>query len=288
MDLNAYYEGSERQGDLVERLMVNLLSLLRAQYWVYQTAHWTVKGTGYYGDHLLFQRLYEGVQAEIDVLAEKMVGHFGIHAVEPSSSMDATQEWVDRWSPVEDQYMRALSAEQDMQETFKAAYDAITEAGGMTLGLDDWIMATANAHETHGYLLQQRRLPKQAAVESGPAAPSSEGAFFDNPEKRGVRELAETKALSNDPAVVEQSKEQKGTTPSRTRSEVQKAKGAPPTPTEIEKGPGGKDFSTLNRFVVETAEPVEGVPKGHGEVPKHDDALSKRAADALMDTYWRR
>lgn len=287
MDLNAYYD-SEQHGPMVERAMTTLLAILRAQYWNYQTSHWTSKGMPYYGDHLLFQRLYEQVQEEIDVLAEKMVGYFGAHAVEASASLEAMQEWVDRWTDEDDLFLRALKSEEDLQVTFKATYDMISDAGGMTLGLDDWIMATANSHESHQYLLQQRRTPKQAAVESGPAAPSAEDHFFDNPEKREVRELADTKAVTNDPEVAEQSKEQKGKPPAVVRKEVQKAKQAPPTPTDIKEQPGGKEFSTLNRFVVETQEPVKGVPESREELPKHDDKLSKQAESDLMRAYWRR
>lgn len=281
MDINAYYD-SEQHGSMVERAMCNLLALLRAQYWTYQTIHWTVKGTGYYGDHLLFQRFYEAVQEEVDVLAEKVVGYFGASAVEPSAAMEATQEWVDKWGQGEDLYLRAIKAEEDLQTTFQATYDTLTDAGAMTLGLDDWVAATANAHETNLYLLQQRRRPKLAAVESGPAAPSAEKHFFDNPEKREVRELADTEALTNDPEVADKSEVEEDATA------IPKAKRAPPTPTDIKKQPGGKEFSTLNRFVVDTQERVQGLPGSREQLPKHPDKTPKTAEREIMAAYWRR
>ena len=46
--------------DVVEKLQW-LLACLRAQYWMYQQSHWQVMGPEYYGNHLLFERLYESV-----------------------------------------------------------------------------------------------------------------------------------------------------------------------------------------------------------------------------------
>lgn len=101
------------------------------------------------------------------------------------------------------------------------------------------------------------------------AAPSAEHWFFDNPEKREVREFAETDALSNlPPTAAKAVKEFEA--PDRTVSEAkQEAKAAPPSPLKIETKPGGKQFSTLNRFVIETEQPKSGkVPQGRHDVPK--------------------
>jgi DNA-binding ferritin-like protein len=52
-------------------ILLQLLAILRALQWSHQTAHWKVRGEPFYGDHLLFQKLYEAVGEEIDTLAEK-------------------------------------------------------------------------------------------------------------------------------------------------------------------------------------------------------------------------
>jgi hypothetical protein len=110
------------------------------------------------------------------------------------------------------------------------------------------------------------RPPKVAAQSE---APSAEGEFFDNPERREVRELAETEAVSNDPEVVEDAAQELAIPESEA---VLQAEEAPPTPTEIQEEPGGKEFSTLNRFVVTTEEKTSAaVPSEHAEVPKHPD-----------------
>jgi len=108
----------------------------------------------------------------------------------------------------------------------------------------------------------------QAQVENG-VAPSAEPYFFHNPEMREVREFYRSNAPSNIPAVAVKSvKDSEGDrTVSEARREVKKA---PPTLEKIEHLPGGKAFSTLNRYLVQTEQPgVRGVPKGHEDVPKH-------------------
>ena len=50
---------------------------------------------------------------------------------------------------------RALVIEEVLQKGFKVAYDLLKDSGGMTLGLDDFIMSMASAHETNLYLLRQ-------------------------------------------------------------------------------------------------------------------------------------
>jgi hypothetical protein len=110
-----------------------------------------------------------------------------------------------------------------------------------------------------------------------PAAPSAESAFFDNPEKREVRELAQSGAITNIPEVAEEAAQELDVPESEAVSEAEQA---PPTPEEVAAEPGGGELSTLNRFVVETEHPTDaGVPDGHEDVPKHPDIkASLRAA----------
>jgi len=75
---------------------------------------------------------------------------------------------------------------------------------------------------------------------------SAEKYFFDNEDRRGVSDLA-------DPT-----------------------KAAPPTTDEILKRPGGEEFSTLNRYIVDTAQPnTKGTPESREELPNvHKEAGS--------------
>jgi DNA-binding ferritin-like protein len=141
-----------------KRLLTQLLSILRAAHWSHWTTHWQVKGVPQYGDHLLFERLYTGMTEEIDGLAEKCVAYFGPESVDALDSIDHSAKVIDLYygmagaNPV----ARALVIEQQIQNALALVYTRLKESDEMSLGLDDFIMATASAHETNIYLLRQR------------------------------------------------------------------------------------------------------------------------------------
>ena len=167
-DKQAYLNATPMQREVVRRLLCDVLGCLRAQYLSYQTSHWLVKGGTFYGNHLLFQRLYESVQGQIDQLAEKITGYLGSEAVSINYQMRHISDYTYSWSSIQCNHKRGLQSEADLQQALKRAYDGIKQAQAMSLGLDDWIMATANAHEENEYLLQQTLAPipgegKQAA-----------------------------------------------------------------------------------------------------------------------------
>jgi hypothetical protein len=132
-----------------------LLSGLRAAHFAHWTTHWQVKGQPFYGDHLLMERLYTGIVDDIDTLAEKIVGMYGSEAVEPVSQIDQMSIYIRGLVSLEkDPLHRAYLVEQGLQQLFTFIYNKLE--GQMSLGLDDYIMSTANAHETNVYLLKQR------------------------------------------------------------------------------------------------------------------------------------
>lgn len=137
-------------------LLQQLLGMLRALHWAHWTAHWQSKGTSAYGDHLLFERLYKGLEEEIDGLAEKLVSYFGVEAVAAVPSMEFAEDFLDLYEGVPDLYRKALSQEMHLQRALKKVYDSGKESGEMPLGLDDFLMSLANTHETHIFLLRQR------------------------------------------------------------------------------------------------------------------------------------
>lgn len=363
MRRSAYMAGNREQTDVVVKHLAHLLAHLRAMYLSYQTSHWQTKGPTYYGNHLLFQRLYESVQGEVDTLAEKIVGYVGPAGVNLDGQADLVSSIARSFAAIPDHHRRGLAAEDRLQRYLKLAYDSIKESGAMTLGLDDFLMATASAHETNVYLLQQvlderpaarvasksnqrqllqhvqdlvedieregfdrlkhrylgifqdlhdagaltpdiltrvnavnrtigrhgtgdasdtsivvsflrdlathiRNMSKVGAVSR--EVPTAEAFFFDNPERREVREFAHSKAHSNVPAIANTAGREEGLTRSELREDVARARIAPPTPADIEDRPGADEFSTLNRYLVETEQPTDpGVPSGHDEIPKH-------------------
>jgi len=139
---------------------------LRAQYWAYQNAHWEVQGPNFYGSHLLFQRIYEGedgIQNEVDVLAEKMVGTYGSKAVCATTLVSMTAKWILRWGKIDCLHKRMLLSEMDFQRCVEKTYDDLKAMNELSLGMDDWLMATASSHETNQYLLRQVLRSKESA-----------------------------------------------------------------------------------------------------------------------------
>ena len=105
-------------------------------------------------------------------------------------------------------------------------------------------------------------------------AQSAESAFFDNPTKRSVRNLAESKAITNKVDTAEKAV-QSGEMKKDDKLIESEAVIAPPPPEEIVKKPGGKQLSTLNQFIVKTEEPIKGVPKSFDEIPKSKPPTTK-------------
>jgi hypothetical protein len=98
------------------------------------------------------------------------------------------------------------------------------------------------------------------------AQEGAEGYFFDNPRKRETREFAQSGALSNDPATAMKAVRSLGVSPKLERRRVEDS---PPTPSEVLEEPGAEQFSTLNRYVIDTAQRgAPGLPTSREELPK--------------------
>lgn len=141
-------------GSFVE-LTSALLALLRAQYLNYQTSHWQADGRHFYSDHLLFERLYKSVKKESDTLAEKMVCKAGSDAVSLKSQCQKISALCCKWDETECPYQRGIETEELFQKVVKETYDKLKESGELSLGMDDYLMALANDHETNMYLLKR-------------------------------------------------------------------------------------------------------------------------------------
>jgi len=152
------------QGNLPEKLrskngkelLKEVLAALRAQQWLYQTLHWQAEGENFYEMHLLFERLYDGIGGQIDALAEKLIGYYGNEAVCRKDSIGRTQKWIASWCG-ENSVEVALNAEKEFQALLRRTYDTMSQKKELSLGLDDFLMATASEHEVALYLLGQMK-----------------------------------------------------------------------------------------------------------------------------------
>ena len=138
-------------------ILGGLLACLRAAHQAHWTAHWTTDGGNFYGDHLLFERLYTAIPGEIDELAEKTVASYGAVAVALPDQLDLMHKYVTKWTAnYPDLVKRAYAIEVDIQGAITTARDALGQEGRLSLGLDNFLQGVADAHETPMYLLGQR------------------------------------------------------------------------------------------------------------------------------------
>ena len=130
----------------------SLLTYLRALYQLHQFMHWRTKGQPFYGDHLLFQRLYEKAGVELDSVAEKAIGLSNdVDVIDPQEHSAQTAELLKTFQLTP---AGALDAEKGFLALIKQVRGNLGE--GLTDGLDNMLQEIADTHEGHVYLLQQR------------------------------------------------------------------------------------------------------------------------------------
>ena len=154
-------EVPEKELDKVE--CKKYLAFLKALKEYYQYCHWVSKGDPYYGDHLLFERLYNEVSGQIDSAAEKFIGlgdESIVFAPEVSRMVTHILSSIKEQDPENisgfELAQCALKMEKSFVDFSNSFYRKFREDGSMTLGLDDMVMANHNEHEGFIYLLKQR------------------------------------------------------------------------------------------------------------------------------------
>lgn len=141
-----------------------LLVYLKYVAMVHQNHHWIAKGDSFYGDHLLFERLYDSVVEEIDGIAEKVVGLGTIQNVDIQLQVSQIMRLVQNYGMSQtipqssELAKRSLIVEMNFLVVVKHLVELINETGMLTRGLDNLIAGIEDKHEGHVYLLKQRCL----------------------------------------------------------------------------------------------------------------------------------
>lgn len=150
----AMSEGSELPSYLV---------LLRALATIHQSHHWLTFGADFYGDHLLFERLYDQTLEEIDGLAEKAIGvGCDLHAMQPGLQAELMTQVVTNFCNVPEEGTPAslvktsLVAEQHFLTCAKQIVEILKGRGRLSRGVDNLLAGIEDNHENHLYLLGQR------------------------------------------------------------------------------------------------------------------------------------
>jgi DNA-binding ferritin-like protein len=162
----AYYDANPMvmQGSPYD-VLASALAALRAGYLLHQTAHWQTRGPTYYGDHLLYMRIYEETQEGVDGLAERLIGLTGdptqVSLVQQTQLIlqyvTAFHEVDPSPAPLPERLSRiGLRAEMMIIGALEEAIRRLESADAMTAGLDDLLPAISGKHEEFVYLLKQR------------------------------------------------------------------------------------------------------------------------------------
>lgn len=138
----------------VEELCCYYIAFLRSIALIHQNHHWVTKGKNFYGNHLLFERIYSSAQEDADLMAEKFVGVFNDDCLDLNMQGKLIQKMLDEYGngdPVDS----SLKVENAFLKFAQHFYDSLKENDALTLGLDDAIMAVSSSREEAVYLLKQ-------------------------------------------------------------------------------------------------------------------------------------
>lgn len=135
--------------------LLDVWAALRALHHVLWTLHWQAEGDPAYGDHLLYQRLYEARVEEIDRMAELIAGLFGAATLDPAASWQRAGALIDGASAVKGKpATRALALVEATAEAIDLADKANT--GAHALAANNVLASIADSLDNAAYLLQQR------------------------------------------------------------------------------------------------------------------------------------
>lgn len=149
------------ESSMSEELAYHIVWLRTLSIW-FQHAHWATSGATSYGDHLLYERIYNEITEEIDTLAEKAVGFTGAQSVDTHTHSKVLAEMLCSYpspSRANESTMIAsagLAMVKDYIETIQETYDTLKKSGELSMGLDDFLMALVSKLESFVYLLKQR------------------------------------------------------------------------------------------------------------------------------------
>lgn len=134
-----------------------LLSVTRALAQLHQTHHWQASGNTFYGDHLMFERIYSDTSDEVDKIAERLVGLTTNDMVDTKTVASQTLRVLEQmFVESEDSATCSLNAEKVYVKFLSDVSNSLESQGLLTYGVDNLLADMADKHEEHIYLLSQR------------------------------------------------------------------------------------------------------------------------------------
>ena len=139
------------------------IDLLRALSLLHHTHHWQTQGSQFYGDHLLYQRLYELADGQIDMVGEKAVGLGSADLVLARHSLENMRRYIEAIedtdtmdAPALKMAKRSLLAEKSFITAGEKMMDQLKSKGLLTRGVEQLLGTILDQHEGLLYLLKQR------------------------------------------------------------------------------------------------------------------------------------
>lgn len=122
-----------------------------------QSAHWRAIGENFYGDHLLYQRMYDDISKEIDAVGEKYAGIGGDETIlDPRRLLSATVSASQQMLTAGDLANTILLAQSNFLNRVAALLKILEATGKNTPGIENLLASIIDTHENHVYLLKRR------------------------------------------------------------------------------------------------------------------------------------
>lgn len=163
IDILFHEYGSQKHAELAVTL-----DLLKALSQIHQVHHWQASGKNSYSDHLLFERLYNTTNSQIDGVAERAVGLGVAELVNLRPSLRNITRFVDAVEmsvdvpaeDVSDQNNRLVRLSYLAEKFFVSALEDIMKdlkaKNLMSFGMEQLLGTILDDHEGLCYLLKQR------------------------------------------------------------------------------------------------------------------------------------
>ena len=157
--------GVKPEEDALVENMGNVIAMLRAMHMWFHAAHHVSYGMPFGGDHFsLYDKIYTGIQEEIDDFIERAIGLSGKQEVAcPVGIIGEAHRILKEFpSPAKIEGCEMAEGGRTIVKVYLELLDQVSmnieDAGQMTRGLDDLIASSASVHEGYYYLLNQRAI----------------------------------------------------------------------------------------------------------------------------------
>ena len=145
-------------GDSEWAPLAGFLAVTEGLQIIHHSHHWQTKGENFYGDHLLYQRLYEAIVGEIDLIGEKLIGvSQDVSLTNYFKRVKAMEVFLKAVTHSDQPYVVVShDAEIAYVRLGGELMDKLEQAGLLTRGLEQMLGNILDKHEEHIYLLEQR------------------------------------------------------------------------------------------------------------------------------------